>query len=240
MKLTANQKKWLSSATPEQLRAFLAKGPAETEMVFDPLKNTIKYTPSLRGVRIDTEDYFTAEAAMAAAESHQHQLNIQQPLMEIDEFELNISNNHLSLFEAFEESSLRTESLIHIATILSAGPDCLPGSFTEFLDELDDHTVKSISPTLPFIGEIERVLTSDSHEEAAAFFFELALSHEKLGYLAKIATPIRNHSSNGVTSLSWGHYMTTWVYAETLEELASEAGRWLGQYEKSLREEAHA
>jgi len=50
---------------------------------------------------------------------------------------------------------------------------------------------------------------------------------DKFGVLVQVATPVRCYLKGGnVYSSGWGHYHTTWLYADDLKESGGQAFLW--------------
>ena len=130
-----------------------------------------------------------------------------------------ITMNLLQLAERFENETARIEELFLLAGMV--GSDNMPNQLSEFLaDEVDD------------LGEImgckmpDYVIKGIEAEEWDSFS-EFIYSHNKIGYMLKMATPIMQATSANSYRYSWGYYSTKWFYGDTLEEAIEAGFKWV-------------
>ena len=110
------------------------------------------------------------------------------------------------------DSTVRIHSLYWLAACNDG--ETLPEQIVEEFAE-DDCWCEAFSEDLP--GGIE------SEAELADLLFDRRL----FGFLAKVETPFPiSASSHTSFTFSWGMFTSTWVYSETLEELAQKATEW--------------
>lgn len=127
------------------------------------------------------------------------------------------------LYERLEEATARIEAVVFIAGMLGDG-DSIAEPLSDLLDE-DTATLKGCFPDMP--GWLQEAL--DGHRLVADAFYEWAFTKGKLGFVVKIATPVMEHSSPTSSTYSWGRYMTSWHYGETLSEAVDQGLTWVAQ-----------
>lgn len=125
-----------------------------------------------------------------------------------------------NLADQFEESNLRVEKLIHIATM------ALPGSMADDVFEAFEDGG----------DELWSALELDSSYDDSWEIWENLYKHKKLGFLGEFATPIPKYVSSSMYVWSWGRYTTKWIYAETLESLYLQAVDWQEKFEETQKQ----
>lgn len=112
--------------------------------------------------------------------------------------------------EKFFDEDLRCEKLIPIYMCLTDVP---PDSFKDAVFE-EPQVCKLLGIPLDVLD----------YEE----MYDIVVANKKLGFLAQFATPrpIYLAKDRETTIGGWGFYATEWFYAETIEELESQALKW--------------
>lgn len=127
--------------------------------------------------------------------------------------------NTREMTDAFFDKSIRIEKMIWLPALGHEPPEV----FTEFCD---DYEPRCFTGDLPpgFKGPLE----DDDLErnERAGIIAETVTGDATPGFLVEIGTPVREWRSNDSYTYSWGHYNTTWLYAETLDDLTKKAVAW--------------
>lgn len=232
-KLNRRQKQWLESATPEQRKAFAAKGPAEVAELINITTDTPYYMAGLRGLLFDQRQFNNHAAAFKHAEIELAHLQADPTLQALDEVALGIDGRNATINDQLEQATVRAEQILHLGTMLTQC-DEMPRTLIEFIEELDNHIAKSLTTDMPWLQEMltrweseDRMTDAEERDD----FNTLAYRHACYGYLVQYATPVftpRRDSGgewNG-GSFSWGYYSTQWFYGETLEETVSKALSW--------------
>lgn len=232
-KLNRRQKQWLESATPEQRKAFAAKGPAEVAELINITTHTPYYMAGLRGLLFDQRQFNNPDAAYKHAEIELAHLQADPALLVLDEVALGIDGRNATINDQLEQATVRAEQILHLGTMLTQC-DEMPSPLIEFIEELDNHIAKSLTTDMPWLQEmLTRWESGDpmTDAEEREDFNTLVYHHACYGYLVLYGTPIftpRRGSSgdwNG-GSFSWGYYSTQWFYGETLEETVGKALSW--------------
>lgn len=232
-KLNRRQHAWLQTATPEQRKAFAAKGPAEVAELINLTTYTPYYMAGLRGLLFDNRQFDKAEDAGKHAETELAYLQADTTLPVLDEVALGIDGGNATLNDQLEQATIRAEQILHLGAMLTQSDD-MPDALIEFIDDLDSHIAKALATDMPWLQEmLTRWDSVDgvTDEEARDDFNTMAYRHACYGYLVQYATPVMKprRCSNGEwsgASFSWGCYSTAWFYGETLEETVTKALAW--------------
>lgn len=130
---------------------------------------------------------------------------------------------HNDLLSQLSEETVRIDTLIHIGMSINDG-DAMADPLLDFWNDEDEEVIDAVFPDC-----IAECPCSEVWE-----FAEYLFSNNKLGFLAKVATPVmRVDKTTRSTQFSWGHYIVSWVYGETLEEVAEKGLAWAAK----IREE---
>lgn len=123
-------------------------------------------------------------------------------------------SDHLA--QRFFDTNVRIEKMFWISGICVAAPR----DFEEFVeDDLYDNCAPAVLEALPFLKGLEG-------SDGETVLSEMAM-HRKNGFIVQVATPRPYECRpDGSHSFSWGSYYTKWLYADTLDELASIALAW--------------
>lgn len=123
-----------------------------------------------------------------------------------------------SLFDRLYEASLRMESIINVAGMITAD-----GSFSDPLEDFLDDNDEELKRCFPDMPACVLEAMDDRHERGDVFT-EWALESGKLGFLVQFSTPtMEHHPKSNSWSFSWSSYYTRWVYGDTFD-LAVERG----------------
>jgi len=130
--------------------------------------------------------------------------------------------------QAFFEAQTRMDAILCVAMSL-VDHDALPDLFVDqfaswFLDHgPEDADIKDLLPALPGIDEL---LENDFADTTSEDLAEWLGNKGHLGFLAQVSAPVRDYfDENGWTS-SWGYTHFTWLYADTIGQLAERALAW--------------
>jgi hypothetical protein len=134
--------------------------------------------------------------------------------------------------EAFFEADIRAEQVINLSMVVGHWDQALPDAFNDFFDDYiagavpDDGDLKELIQTLPSIAEIFQDAEFEcwGTGDLARWFCE----HGHFGQLIQLATPVRfDFSEDGACfCTSWGHYHTTWIYADNDQAAVAAALAW--------------
>lgn len=243
IRLNVRQKVWLQAATPAQRDAWMSKGPIEIGTFGDPssnLKHT--YRPFIRGVLVGSH-HEDPKAANAEAEKILAEIKA-RPFEYVDEEALGIGTSHQTLMDRMDEATVAVETILHLGALVASG-DKRNDAFEDFIQDFDEHTVKALKESLPFVGKFWEVLQKedrmDDDEENAAEFLQVACDSGLLGFLVQVAHPVMEYEKSGKSaSFSWGHYNTAWVYGESMPEVVGKAIVWAEKLDKAARKRAKA
>ena len=124
--------------------------------------------------------------------------------------------------ERFYENVARIERCILLAGVLSE--DAFPPDFDELAEGEDWETLERC------FGEIPEDVKSDVDKyNDGESLAQWLLENEKLGFLIKMAAPIKTPMGKTGWTYSWGYYATRWVYGETLEAALDAGFAWVEQ-----------
>jgi hypothetical protein len=113
-----------------------------------------------------------------------------------------------------EDVLVRIDNLMWLGGMIYA--DGLPYALSEFLD--DAPTDLSEFTSFWKLAEDEDVSDGEMADEFRAFCCQRNLT----GFLFQASVPHTLHRANGYT-FSWGYYRTQWMYAVSVEDMASKA-----------------
>lgn len=232
-KLNRRQKQWLESATPEQRKAFAAKGPAEVADLINITTDTPYYMAGLRGLLFDQRQFDNHAAAFKHAEIELAHLQADSTLLELDEAALGIDGRNATINDQLEQATIRAEQILHLGTMLTQCDD-MPDALIEFIKDLDHFIAKDLATDMPWLLELLNRWENGngvSDAEERDDFNTQAYRHACYGYLVKYATPeLTPYRDSGGEwnggSFSWSYYSTQWFYGETLEETVGKALSW--------------
>lgn len=232
-KLNRRQKQWLENATPEQRKAFAAKGPAEVAELINITTDTPYYMAGLRGLLFDQRQFDNQAAAFKHAEIELAHLQADPTLQVLDEVALGIDGRNATINDQLEQATVRAERTLHLGTMLTQCDD-MPDVLIEFIDELNSYIARDLATDMPWLLELLNRWESDDPKtdaEQRDDFNTLAYRHACYGFLVQYGTPVFTpHRDSGGDwnggSFSWSYYSTQWFYGETLEETVSKALSW--------------
>lgn len=251
MILNGRQKEWLHSANHDERLVFMAKGPAEVRSYLDENTRDLKHRPALRGVVLGSSGYFDDESeAQARADEILADLQGQdfQDLPVLREEELGIDGTNQMIADQCEEATLNVNQLIHLGALIGsgAGHDGMP-------DDIHDDLVTALSSVVqngcgegavdaheavflaslpePLKDELLGNLTDPKSDptvgETLDDFFQAAIDHGDVGYLAIVSTPVKHYNEDrSAASFSWGSYYTQLLYGESFQELVTQGAQW--------------
>lgn len=126
---------------------------------------------------------------------------------------------HNEIHEALFDNTIRFEQVIYMAGALGQA-DSPSQDLRDLLEEEDDETILQAFPGFP-------VDVLDDPDVGIEFSAEWLIDNDRLGFLAKVATPVMTyHKESECSSFSWGYYRTQWVYGETMDEVVAKAIAW--------------
>ncbi|RTL37147.1 MAG: hypothetical protein EKK53_21495 [Burkholderiales bacterium] len=128
--------------------------------------------------------------------------------------------------DRLEQASIRIEKCI---PLFGAFGDERPNDdLAEFLDEADPEDFDRLFPGFE--------ADPSDHE---AFAYEAA-HHSRMGFLAQVATPVMRPVTKSASSYSWGNYYTRWLYADTVDDIVTQAEAWAAERRQAERDKAAA
>lgn len=130
----------------------------------------------------------------------------------------------LELNSRLEQASARIEKCI---PLFGAFGDERPNDdLAEFLDEADPEDFDRLFPGF--------AADPSDHE---AFLYEAA-GNARMGFLVQVATPVMRPVTKSSMSYSWGNYYTRWLYAETMDDIVTQAEAWAAERRLAERDKA--
>jgi len=130
--------------------------------------------------------------------------------------------DHRKIAERFSEAAARIEKLFYLA----AAGDELGDELAGFFEDEEDRTIESCFGAIPFW--VQETLDGGGRLEMIEAIVEWLFKEQRLGFLIQVATPVMKITGNRRTC-SWGHYATTWFYADTLEEAIEKSLGWVAE-----------
>lgn len=235
-KLNRRQKQWLERATPEQRKAFAAKGPAEVAEMINITTFIPYYMAGLRGLLFDNRQFDKAENAGKHAEAELAHLQADPTLQALDEVALGIDGGNATINDQLEQATVMAKQILHLGAMVTEA-DIVPDAVEDFIDDLDSHLAAELAEDMPWLAKLLEQETDSEEDsplsryEQTGLFNELVYRHACYGYLVQYGTPVftPHRGSNGDWnggSFSWGYYSTQWFYGETLEETVGKALSW--------------
>lgn len=120
----------------------------------------------------------------------------------------------LELSEQFEKKRLRLDRIFFLGA--HAIDESLPIDFVYAFDENPSGISKALSISTAKLtkavkeGSLRRLLRQEG----------------KLMWLIECSTPVQMNDASGFMSYSWAHYVSNWIYAETIESCMNQAMQW--------------
>lgn len=251
MNLNGRQKAWLHSANHDERLAFMAKGPAEVKSVLDENTRDLNHRPALRGVIWGNSCYKAELEAQTRADEVLSYLQ-RQDLPILNEEAIGIDGTNQMIADQCEAATLNVSQLVHLGALIGsgAGYDAMPDEIHDNLVDVlyriaesrgDENTVGPHEATFlgslpePFKDEVLGILgdpdidltDDDALDDATDAFFQAAIDHGDVGYLAVASTPAKDYNEDRTAAtFSWGRYYTQLLYGGSLSELVSQGAQW--------------
>ena len=132
----------------------------------------------------------------------------------------------------FQDNTLRCEKVYPLFAF--AGDSLESHELIKEILDYDENLNKALGFTDEFFDEIEGLCKYEKSDEIEAFLY----NEGKLnGYLAKFAKPVTTNFYESGYSFSWGWHYTTWLYAETLDDLFKKSFEWAKErHEQDLKD----
>ena len=142
-----------------------------------------------------------------------------------------MSLTNREIFDRLFEATVRIEKILYLGGV--DDPDEVDhfGPWHEFLEEFDDHSIKSIAKTMPWlkgmtVAKFQKKFDLDDEEVGKGFVYA-AMERGHFGFLIEVAHPVMTYSKgHSGASFSWGHYGTAWFYGETIEDALPHIEAW--------------
>ena len=121
-----------------------------------------------------------------------------------------------------EQACVRIEKCI---PLFGAFGDERPNDdLAEFLDGVDPEVFERLFPGFE--------ADPSDHE---SFLYE-AVGYARMGFVVQVATPVMRPVTKSAMSYSWGNYYTRWLYAETVDDIVTQAEAWAAERRQAERE----
>ena len=121
----------------------------------------------------------------------------------------------------FQNNTLRCEKVYPLFAFADASMECHE-LIKEILD-YDESLNKALGFTDEFFDEIEGLRKYEKSDEIEAFLYN---EGKWKGYLGKFAKPVTTNFYESGYSFSWGWHYTTWLYAESMDDLFKKSFEW--------------
>lgn len=228
------QQDWFlaSERTQEEKIRFLARGPAETYQTFDGKKPgpmaDLRHAPIVRGLCAGQSCATGAEAQQAAdAMLADFRLRAGELGGYLNEADLGIEDRHQPVERLAEDNHFRFGRIVYLAALLPNSSDCAFDQLESFFEWLGDSP--DSDPIWQHLPQSVARLIADEKEdyELSEEFCQLCFDANLAGFFVRVELPMARYDSSLTSfSASWGSYVTTWVYAETMMEAAEAAAAW--------------
>lgn len=141
---------------------------------------------------------------------------------------MNASLFHNSALQLFGEHHIRIDEMIWIAAENDEAPSA---TLLNFCDDFPDHDS-------PIFTDLPELKIWHSPELSKGWPDPLQVAHQlyaagHLGMIVKLSRPDMHTHENGL-SFSWGITRSTYIYAETLADIASKAASWAREIDDAL------
>lgn len=228
------QRQWFLAAdrTQEEKIRFLSRGPAEIFQTFDGKKPgamaDLRHAPIVRGLCAGPACGSAAEAQQAAEAML---ADLQQKAGELggylNEADLGIEDRHQKVERLAKENHFRFGSIVYLAAFLPNSSDNAYDQLELFFEWLAD--CADNDPIWKHLPQSVARLISDEKEdhELSEEFCQICFDENLSGFLVRVELPTARYdrSLTGF-SASWGSYVVTWVYADSMQEAAEAASAW--------------
>lgn len=134
---------------------------------------------------------------------------------------------NIDLKRRLDDATIRIERCI---TLFGAFGDGRPNDdLAEFLDEADPEDFARLFPGFE--------ADPSDHEG----FLHAAIGHDRVGFLAQVSTPVMRPWTKGSMGYSEGnYYYTRWLYADTVDDIVTQAEAWAAERRQAERDKAAA
>jgi hypothetical protein len=231
LRLSEVQSNWLQTATPDEVQAFLAKGPAHTVSMMCIKEQTLYQAPAIRGLPV-AFDRTGIKGAMTVAEETLAKLREQSPnLPVLDEVALGIDDTSERLMDDLENVMGRIETIFHLGTMLAQGIDELPGELRDWVTEGEaERALVDLDKQLPGLRKRLKAWRKEAKENGERFdddmlceavmgyFYETG----RLGFLVQARVSVVRPDG----SMLQGNYRERWFYGETFEQAVVQSAGW--------------
>lgn len=131
------------------------------------------------------------------------------------------------MIHKFDETIARIETIIWMPGVIFAS--AMTDALQDFIDDTSTDTMHESLPPA-FRKTWDNADRNDFDDDERIDVLLSACARERVhGLLFKVAVPVTsNHRDDGYT-FSWGHYVTRWIYAESIEAMASMAMQFADQ-----------
>lgn len=126
--------------------------------------------------------------------------------------------------DAFFTEALRVDTVIPVELSChteEALTDAFVEEFADWALELDQDDEIALFDHLPGFKEFLALSARDADDIAIWLYHK---NHD--GFLAQVSTPVRAYRTDGSYTFGWHFIQYTWVYGETLEQVAERALAW--------------
>ena len=133
--------------------------------------------------------------------------------------------------QTLENSIARIEKVIWLGGQVYA--DAMSDEMEQFIEDQPLATVPQLRPIFD-LAEGEELSTEETADEMRSYCHRKGL----LGFLFSVAVPVTTNHHAGGYSYSWGHYTSSWFYAESTDAMVEKALAYAG--ERLLKDRARA
>ncbi len=263
--IDAKQQQWLRTASDKDVLLFISRGEPDAVSVYNSATGDFGWRPSSRGMTLKTPASIevahdgvleTQEEAQKLASVILLHLSEQARSIEVariesghgplDELALGIDGSNSRIAESCEDACLNIVTMNHLGALAGSGSESCDGDlFDRLVETIRDmahhERHEPLADALPFIREIAAEAKSEDWRdmEIVETFMEAAIEGGHLGFLAVMATPIKEYSESGKSaSFSWGRSTSTVVYGHSFEEMVDSGKQWAANFDAQCKARA--
>jgi len=205
-KLNPRQLEWTKTAKPEEIEAFMAKGPGEFVRTMNRKTFKSQFAPVVRGIFIGNERYDEAEDAKKAYEANLSNL-AGKSLPVLDEVALGIDGANMLFIDRCEDLDVNIDQIYHLGSKLRLD---LPCGFCDAIEEMSSSTLQKLFPGAP---------DEEDGEFHEGVFDHAVNTNGQAGFMLRAT--IRTGSCRKTAD---------WFYGETFQEAFDKSAEWAKEY----------
>lgn len=225
---------YLSKAKPGQVSWYLSQSEPQAISVMQMIEGDFvnRIYPGLRGLVVGQPCGTVEEAEAAAAAKLAELLSDPSALEPFDVVAAEIDDEATDLSQAFDQASLRLESIAHIGTMQEGSPS---DPLVEIVENLDvDHPVSALDD-LPFLVPMLLQEGRRRRDDLLEDFQMLCHDHGRQGFLIEASVPRMVPTGEGSFSVHYGTRHLDVFYGATFAVACRKALAWAERQVEAMR-----